>query len=220
MEPLQDRTLIEGLSGKVGETVYEWRGGRQVTRPYQIPHDPQTDAQLQIRDNMRAANEAYRSLTDAEFKAWKKYAAQEVRHKKYTAQTYHPTTFCAFNQLALKLLQIDPETELPTLPPTTPFLGDTITLTVRGGAGTLFWTASGGNGADVVTELLVQKLKRGQRKAYEGKYRTLGFAFFESPELTDIFFIASGTYATAYRFVNSLTGQASPLVPLHIVSVS
>ena len=72
----------------------------------------------------------------------------------------------------------------------------------------------------VKTELLLQKLVSRARRTYADKYRTAAFVAFATGSLTANVTAAPALYATAYRFVNTATGQESGIVPLGIVNLS
>jgi hypothetical protein len=57
-------------SGKCGDWIWYFRGGRQVRRRYARPKDPRTPAQLRCRARLKAASRKYsRSLTQAQREA-------------------------------------------------------------------------------------------------------------------------------------------------------
>ena len=72
-----------------------------------------------------------------------------------------------------------------------------------------------------MVELLLQTLKSRNRTPGPKGYRSKAFnAFAAGPGLNFPVPTVAGFYAPAYRFVNTLTGQETPLVALPIVQVS
>ncbi len=86
------------------------------------------------------------------------------------------------------------------------------------GTGATF-TADRANSAGVVTELLLQPLATGARRAYRDKYRAQGFVAFAPGSLSATVPALPGWHACGVRFVNAATGQATPVVELGTVLV-
>jgi hypothetical protein len=205
---------MSDLRGKLGDVVYTRGRGGLMTRQYLRPHDPHTDAQQAVRANLAAASRAFRALSPAQTAAWQAYADSLVRHDPISGTLYHPSAWNAFNALALKLLQMRPDSTLPSLPPAEPFPGDTLVVTAEITGGYLVWTASAPNAPDITTELLAQRLRGTLRKPDPRQYRTQAFFAFTADTLTAATPPLPGRFALAYRFVHARTGQRTPLFPL------
>lgn len=182
----------------------------------------QHPAVVQGNDRMKTANEAWNLVDAAQFKAWKKYADTiKLTHPK-TKAVYHPTAKNAFVSNALKLLQIDPQANVPLNPPAVSFGGDSIRVSVceatkdffgYGPSSTLTFCASGPNKPNTATEILVQKLKNCRRTPTK-QYRSMGFVQFVEDDLSHDLTLEPGLYSCAYRFVNCATGQSTHKVVL------
>src|SRR5882724_10228675 len=141
-------------------------------------------------------------MTAAQAAAWGNYASGQTKSDPRTGKSYHPSAITAFTALASKFLQVTPGGTIPLTPPATSFGGDTITLTAAGGAAKVTFTASGGNGTNIYTELLLQPLKSANRKPQPGGYRTKMFFSFSLGSPSQIVTVPAGWYVPAYRFVN------------------
>jgi hypothetical protein len=82
------------------------------------------------------------------------------------------------------------------------------------------FTADRPNAPGVVTELLLQPLASAARRAYRDKYRTQAFVAFAPGALSATVAAAPGWHACGVRFVDSATGQATPVVELGAVRVA
>ncbi len=151
---------------------------------------------------------------------WRTYAAGLTFENKRTGDKYKPKANNVFIALATKLLQVTPAGTIPVTPPTVPFLGDGITLTVAAATGKMTFTASGKNATGITTEFLLQKLVSKARTPTKNAYRSKGFYVFPVTPLTYDVSAAAGWYAVAYRFVNTATGQESALITLGVVQVN
>ena len=197
-------------AGRSGPTARVRRKGR----------NPKTVAQTQVRANLTKASGTFKNLTTPQILAWANYAGGITKHNGVTGKSYSPTALSAYTALASKLLQINPAATLPVAPPTATFTGDSITVTATGGTGSATFTASGANAANVKTELLVQPLKSKNRAPSAKGYRSKGFVAFAAGSLTSVVSVPTGYYSVGYRFVNTLTGQATALVPLTVLTVA
>ena len=124
-----------------------------------------------------------------------------------------------FTALSTKFLQITPGGTLPVTPPATAFLGDSVTVTAAGKAGSVLFTANHGNAEVVKTELLLQKLPTRARVPTKTGYRSKAFVAFAAGSLTHSVTARKGWYAPAVRFVNAHTGEEMGLVSLPMVQV-
>lgn len=210
---------FEDLRGKAGTVVVSKSRSGLVVKPRVKGRNPQTPAQQAIRANLTKASAAYKGLTSAQVALWQAYAQSQTKHNPVTGDAYSPTAISAFVALASKFLQAG-GTAIPATPPTTPFSGDTVTITATTGTGKVTFTASKGNAAGVQTELLLQTLKSKNRTPQPHEYRTKAFVAFATGSLTYDVIVPAGYYAAGYRFVNTATGQTSPRVLLTVVQVT
>ncbi len=166
---------------------------------------------------MAKAARAFRNLTAPQMQAWRAYAAAQNRTDKLTGRTYAPAANSIFAGLAAKLLQIDPQAELPTAPPSSPFRSDSIRVTAQPAAGGITFIPSAPNSEGILTELILQPLKSIHRTPNPRSYRTMAFTSFAEGQPVTIPTRLT-PYAPAYRFVDSATGQSSGLIPLPVIT--
>jgi hypothetical protein len=95
-----------------------------------------------------------------------------------------------------------------------------VQIEAAGAAGCITFTALRPNTPGVTTELLLQSLPSRHRRTYDSRYRVQGFHAFSEAEPTVEVPADPGWHAPAYRFVNTATGQTTPLLPLAKVLVS
>lgn len=210
---------FENLAGKDGNTVARRTKQGVSLIPYTIPHNPNTAAQKIIRNDFAKASQTFKGLTNTQVQTWKDYAAGVTFRDPVTGREYHPSDITAFMQLAVKFLQVNPTGTIPVAPPASPFAGNNITVSAGAGTGKVTFTSSGANAANVKTEVLLQRLKGAHWTPTEDGYRSKGFNAFTAGQLFDVP-VTAGWYAAAYRFVNTLTGQATELVPINVSQVT
>ncbi|MEQ1822909.1 MAG: hypothetical protein ABL949_10375 [Fimbriimonadaceae bacterium] len=175
---------------------------------------------MAVRESLRRASQTFKGFTPTQVQAWSNYAGGVVHHNPVNGVAYSPTALNAFTTLATKLLQINPSGTIPSTPPTTAFAGDTITISVVASAGTLTFSASKANAANVTTEILLQPLKSANRKPSLKEMRHKAFQAFATGSLSLPITVPPGYYAAAYRFVNTLTGQTTLPVMLAVNQVT
>ena len=213
--------LLSSLRGKVGNAVFQKaKGGGTTVRIRVKGTNPKTPAQVAVRSNLTRASQAYKNMTTPQIAAWKTYASTLTFTGKKSSRKYAPTAIDAFTELAAKFLQINPSGTIPLTPPSASFAGDTITVTATGGTGLVTFTASGPNGTNIKTELLLQTLKSKNRTPQPKQYRSKAFFAFLPGTLSTTVAVPTGFYAAGYRFVNTLTGQETPMVPLTVLTVA
>ncbi len=212
---------IQDLRGKVGTNVFSKARSGSTVRIRTSGKNPRTPAQSAVRLNLAKASAAYKSLTLPQITAWQTYAASQTKHNPVTGKSYTPSANTVFVGLASKFLQINPTGTIPVTPPAASFVGDTIAATAAGAVGQVTFTATAANAANVKTELLLQPLKSRTRAPGAKGYRTKAFvAFTAGPGLIFNVVVPAGFYAPAYRFVNTTTGQETPLITLPIVQAT
>lgn len=207
------------LHGKVGNVVFAQTRNGLVVRPRTTPRDPRTAAQTASRQRLARASSAWRTLSPAQFAAWRAYAQTLTRVSPVGGPPYVPMPHNVFTALAAKFLQVSPDGDIPLDPPAAPFFGDGIVVTATAEPGAIRFTASGPNASGIVTELLLQPLAHAGRAPKANLYRAQAFVPFASAGDSHTVPAAPGAYAPAVRFVRAATGQDSDLVPLSSVVV-
>lgn len=212
---------FEDLRGKDGNVVIRGSRTSLVLTPLRTPNNPDSASQRAVRTYFRTAAKTYATLTSSQVSAWKDYANTINRTDPVSGQSYHPLPINVFIELTTKFLQLTPSGSIPLTPPTSSFIGDTITLSVSNpSTGVLRFTASAGNTVGVTTEILLQKLANGNRTPSSNKYRHSAFKFFTSLSLTQDVTVPAGFYASGYRFIKNATGQATPMIPISTQQVT
>jgi hypothetical protein len=208
------------LRGKDGSVVIQkGKSGLKLT-PRNKARNPKSTAQTGVRNNMTKTSKLFAAMTPAQAAAWNAFGATQTKRNAISGTTYTSAGINAFNALATKFLQINSAGTVPMTPPTSVFTGDTITVTATAGTGQVTFTASAANATNVKTELLLQPLKGKNRQPSAKGYRTKAFFTFAVGTLTTTVTVPTGFYAAAYRFVNTLTGQETALVPLTVLTVA
>lgn len=207
------------LRGRAGSAVFSMTANGLTMRPYTVPADPRTPAQMASRARLSRVSQLWKTLTAAQHRAWRDYAATVTRFHSYGGPPYHPAPHTLFIALGSKFLQVNSDGDLPLLPPAYPFFGDTIRVSASGEPGAVVFTATGPNADGIVTELLLQPLPSTGREPKATLYRAESFVSFAPGSLTASVPVAPDPYAPAYRFVNSLTGQEADRVDLETVLV-
>lgn len=215
MAKLVPGSAFVGLSGKFDTAVLVRTPGGTVMRPRIVPHNPKTPKQQAWRAAMRAAGQAYRTLSLAQHEAWQAYARSTV-----PAGQSLPNVAGVFVALAAKVVQIDPSAEIPLDPPTVPFYGEAINVQVADEVGWVQFTATGPNAEGVATELLVQKIAAPFNSAPISFYRSQRFVTFEPGVLSAYVELPPGWYACAVRFVRPATGQCTGVLPVGVARSS
>jgi hypothetical protein len=95
--------------------ILSCRGDMVVMRPYVIPKDPKTAAQLRKRENMRAAYPAWVALTAAQRNKWESWA---VQHRQKPGAPTMPRGIDLFRGAVITTRMMGGA--LPVLPPTGP----------------------------------------------------------------------------------------------------
>lgn len=71
MGKIQLPFMIKAVSGRVGDTVYYMRGGRQMARRHVLPRNPSTPAQARGRSEFARLARLWRDLPREEKEAWR-----------------------------------------------------------------------------------------------------------------------------------------------------
>lgn len=210
---------MTAISGRMGGVVYKkTRFGTEMAE-FEAPSNPNTSAQQTVRSNFRKSAQQWRTLTLAQAAAWRAYAAQQSIEEEVTTERYKPTGFNMFLKLAAKWFAVNPgQSSAPASPPTTSFAGDSITLTASSeGAGTIDFTASGPNAANVTTAILFQRVSGPNSDPVDGAYKIAKYFRFVSGTLSTSINVPPGYYAVGYQFVNTATGQT--VSPVHLANL-
>ena len=211
--------LLTQIRGRIGnEVAIKGRNGL-VLRGRPTYKRPTQLIQQTVQNRMTQVMAAYNTLTREQAMQWNAYASTLTRSGDTDNAPTHPTGQNVYVGLASKFLQVNPTGTVPLAPPTSPYFGDTLTVTLSGGTGQLLFTASAANAPDTRTELLVQKLKTPRRSPVPF-YKSTAFVAFTPAVLTYALPSAPGWYACACRFVNSATGQMTTQVAIGIVEVT
>lgn len=211
---------INSIRGKMGTDVFTRARNGATSRIRVSGRNPKTGAQVAVRSNLTRAATAFKNLTPVQALQWNNYALTITRTNPVNGTTYNPSGISVFVQLASKFLQINPSGTIPVAPPTTGFFGDGISITATAGTGQVTFTASAANATNVRTELLVQNLRGRNRVPSAKGYRSRGFISFVAGTLTATVNVSAGPVAVGYRFVNTLTGQATQIFPISILTVA
>ncbi len=212
---------FSGASGKLGNIVFgKAKGGYALARDKGVTTNPKTASQLSVRAAQTKSSQIYKNMTSAQVLAWTNYAATLPQVSKKSGIKRKVSAINAFCALADKFLQATPAGTVPLTPPTTAFTGDSITLTATGGTGLVTFTATAANSANVKTELLLQNLKGKNRVPTAKGYKSRAFFAFATGTLSTTVSVPTGYYAAGYRFVNTLTGQATNLIPIGVQTVA
>lgn len=212
--------LAADIRNKVGSNVFTRTKSGNTVRIRIVPRNPRSTAQVTARANMTAAAKAYKALSSANVADWEAYALGITHHQKVSGQAFHPSAISAFTALASKFLQITPGGTIPTSPPATPYVPDTVTVTAAGGSGQVTFTGSADNAAGSKTEVLLQALASPNRTPSANGYRNEGFSAVPNGTPVVVSGLAAGDYVPAYRMVKTATGEVGPLHTLATVTVS
>lgn len=213
MPKAQLNDLFSALSGSLGDVVIT--SGKRGTVLRKKPAFPRpTSPEQKITENcLVTANTVWSTFTSQEAEMWNDYALTVTHHNAQADTRYHPTGYHAFIALTLKFLQVTPTVIVPRTPPTRKFTPDDFTVTLKSENGTLIFLANGINSPNTETELLLQVLPNPRRKP-TAKYHSEMFVKFTALAPFYALTVVPGAYAAAYRFVDTETGQMSPLVTL------
>lgn len=143
--------LVVAASGKLGTSaVFYGSGGRQFSREYVVPGNPQTAYQVASRGRLAEASAAWSAMTDAQREAWNS-AASGVTRRDMTGQSYELSGRQLYMQVQSYRL-IDNQVISPTVPSktVTPFSASAMTVAGNADPATgieLFWQSTSENPA-------------------------------------------------------------------------
>lgn len=212
--------LLQDLRGKAGNTVFQKSRDGIIVRPRVQGTNPNTPAQKIVRAALTHAAGLFKAFNNTQYTAWQNYAQNITKHNPVNGKTYHPTAMNAYTELATKYLLVSPNGTPPSTPPSTSFVGDTISVTATAAAGKVTFTASAANTTGITTELMLQPLASANRKPQDKGYRSKAYFTFVSGTLTKDVLVPAGYYAAGYRFVKVATGQATEMIALPVTQVT
>ncbi|RYG17596.1 hypothetical protein EON82_23675, partial [bacterium] len=118
------------LSGKMGNVVVVESAYGTILREAVGRSGEKSPLQIESERRMAKASRAFGSLTREEGQEWAAYGKTLAEPHPKTGRVVGLSGKQAFNRLANKLLQIDLQAELPRTPPTAPFFGDGVRVTI------------------------------------------------------------------------------------------
>lgn len=219
MAKVRTSVLVDELAGKAGSVVFVKSRVGTLVRPRVTPANPNTPAQLVARKNLTRASTIFRGLSSSQLTQWQTYASQQTHTQPDTGHTYHPTAVSVFVGLATKVLQTGGTVDATFAPPSAPYLGDPITISVSDAPTGLSFAASGSTSLGTKVEILLQALPSPNRKPNIKNMVSKAFLTFGGLPTPPVD-VPPGIYGIAYRFVNTTTGQTTPLVMLPTTTVS
>lgn len=205
---------IGSLSGTLGNVVFVRTNVGTVMRSRPTRNKTRTPAQTQASRNLALANQAWRTLSEAEFEAWKAYAQSLAAQDPATGNLVIPKAVNLFIALSTKFLQINPGLAIPPMPPTEVFLGDLVRFSLSVDSGNLSVTASQPNAPFTTTEILTQSLRALHNTPRPKSYASALIHSFKPGDLTQKVKNEPGVYAVVARFVNTQTGESTGLMML------
>lgn len=117
------KRICDPTSGKIGNQVYQNSRNGQVVRTRAIPTNPNSAQQVEARDNMKAAAQAYDALTEAQQNAWIE-AAAVIQSRSRLGQSGPLTGLQYYVKVNAALLEIG-SAQLST-PPSAPTFGSLV----------------------------------------------------------------------------------------------
>lgn len=220
MATLLGGALSGGISGKSGNTVFVQTAGGVVVRDRVIPFDPRTIPQLESRNRIRRASIAWQNMDPTDVEAWAEYANSLPPQVTSSGHYRTPQPHNVFSSLYSKLLQLDITTPPLTSPPASFLFGDSLTVEVASQDGGILFTSTDSNLPNATTELLIQPLLGRNRRTYLRQYRSQGFHRYTQDSPEAMVSCMPGWVACAHRYVNTQTGQSTPIAELGVVWVS
>lgn len=212
--------MLQELSGTLGNGVWVRSREGSVVRQRVTPANPDTPPQIAARARLTEATRLFKTFTQSQEDQWSQFAETLSSVDPVTGKTTTPTAINAFVKLATKWRMVNPTGSLPTVPPQTPYSGDSLSWTVLASTGKITFTGSGPNSSKTTTEFLVQRLASRVRNPQKKGYRSKGFKTLTAGSLSFDLDVTPGWYAVAIRYVNTDTGQETNVIPLPIVQVT
>lgn len=215
MASLGNFLQVTDIRGSVGGNVFSRSRGINTLRARVRPRNPRSTSQLLVRALTTSGSRAAQALSSTNKALWVTYANSLTFHNPVSGAAYTPTWMQAFMQCYMALYLFNPSATTPTTAPTTPYSGDTITLSAAATAGTITVTGSAQSTTGQTVFIYLTRLRSANRAipAAPGKLYSK-IAIPATPFQIPITGLAAGTWAVKYRFVKTATGQGGPLVSL------
>lgn len=121
--------LVVAASGKLGTSaVFYGSGGRQFSREYVVPGNPQTAYQVASRGRLAEASAAWSAMTDSQREAWNS-AASGVTRRDMTGQSYELSGRQLYMQVqSYRLIANKPVSTVVPSKTVTPFSASAMTV--------------------------------------------------------------------------------------------
>lgn len=221
MAKLGQFTNVSNIRGKLGGTVFTKGRSGATLRLRVKPTNPRSTAQTNVRSILTAASRFSKAMTASQVTAYKAYSAGITKHNSVSGSAYNSSFINAVNALYVPFKLASPGTTFPTAPPAAPYVGDTITQTAAGSAGTITFTGSAVQTAGNTTFFMAQRLASSNRTPKSKGYRIIRIAATPTtPFQVAVASLTAGTYAVGYKTVLIATGQQSAFVALGLVTVT
>lgn len=212
---------FRSIQGKIGDMLFTETKYGTVMREDVVPANPRTAAQIANRNYFSLSARGYANLSPSNLALWRTFSAAIRKVSEDTGEEYSPNPFNVYMTLTKKFYAANEGTGTPPVtPPTASFAGDAINITATATTGKVTFTASAANSTNVVTELWLQPLRNANRKPSATGYRIKGYFQFVGATLSTNISVPAGVYAAGYRFVNKVTGQSTPFVPIAVTGVA
>jgi hypothetical protein len=109
--------LVSEFSGKQGSTVASHNRYGPYFRNRVIPTNPNSSSQQNARNNLKAAAQAWKSLTSTQRASWVAAAPSVILYDRL-GKPYSPSGFQYFVSVVRTVYVYDPTAAAPTTPPT------------------------------------------------------------------------------------------------------
>lgn len=169
---------------------------------------PTTDAQRACAERLKIVTTFWTELNREHAQLWNEFAQRFPRQNPVNGKVYRATGYNTYTALALKVLQVDPEATVPSMPPAEAYPGPGLGIVARSAPGGIEFEASEATPAGTVVEVMAERLAN-DRRSPTNRLTTLGFVAFESDSLAVLVPVSPGYYWVAYQFVNVATGQVA-----------
>lgn len=221
MAKLGNFLQVSDIRGSIGGDVFSKSRSGHTLRVRVKPRNPRSSSQSDVRALMTNGSRFAKALGSSDVVDWKAYAASITKHNSVSGAPYSPSWITALLQLYIPFFLATPGGTFPTSPPSDPYTGDVITLTAAGGSGQIQMTGSAQSTSGQTVFVYLEKLKSPNRtpSTSRGKLYSVD-PVPATPFHITITGLAAGDYAVRYCFVDTDTGQESPLVDLGIKTVS
>lgn len=180
-----------------------------------VPENPKSAAQQNVRGAFGGASKGFKNMPNVDALAWDEFG------KTQRSKTGKPLSgIGAWNRLAIVYRLVNPGGTPPLTPPEADYLGGGFAVSAASDTGSIVFSGSP-TPAGTVVEVLLQKLPSANRKPTYTGYKTVAYTVFSVTNHNKyVAEVGPGTYAAAYRFVDTATGQQTELVQLNVLGVT